>query len=215
MPVVPYALTTLDRIKAYLGILDTERDVVLEMLINQATGVIERACGGRRFAITEYENELYDGGGDKIFLKQWPVTELTALEYRQGQIATPTWQAFNANDYILMPSEGYIQFLFGTKMGLSSPIANGAAYQGVQNIRISYTAGYLIDWDNVDDPTKHNLPFELEHLCMTMVATAFNRRKSGGISQESVEGASVTYGVVAGETEYEQQLINAFKRINV
>lgn len=214
MPLVPYALTTLDRAKVFLGITGTAQDTLLTMLINQATGFLEGATG-RRFASTTYTDEKYNGGKSKLFLRQYPVSTLSSLQYRQGTISAPTWVSFPADDYMLYGDEGYIQFLFGTVQGLSSPTANGVAYQGTQNINVTYTAGYLIDWAHEDDPTKHNLPPDLEAVTLSIVGRMLNTRKASGISSESVEGASISYDVVQSMSAYEQGIIQGYTRINL
>lgn len=180
MPLLTHALTTLARVKEYLGITDVGSDTFLENLINRATDWLE-ARTNRRFLLTTYTSELYDGGEEILFLNQYPITELTFLKYRVGTIASPIWQAFSTNDYVLYGKAGYVKFLLGT-----TP-------KNVQNIQVSYKAGYKIDFANINDPTKHTLPLDVESAVVSLVADVYNKSQSSGIQSESVEGASITY----------------------
>ena len=214
MPLVPFALTTLQRLKDYTGISGTASDTILEQLINRATGFIE-ARTNRRFKSTTFTNELYDGGHDRIFLRQYPVTDLATVEFRVGSISSPTFTAFNANDFLLYDKAGYIQFIFARAKGVSPVfvsssqfIPDGATPQGVQNIRVTYTAGFLIDFANEDDEALHNLPFDLEELCIRIAAKRFNLRKADGVVSESVEGASITWAnPTADQLSFEDKAI--------
>jgi len=194
-------------------------------LLNQVTLLVNRASAfiagyiGRNIVSRAYDVYV-DGGKDKIFLPEHPVTALTTLKYRQGTIASPTWVAFNANDYMLYGEEGYIQFLFGTVHGLSAPIANGAGYRGTKNIHVAFTAGYLIDWESSEwgdtpDPTLHTLPMELTTVCMNMVLGMFNTDKSQGTASESVEGASITYDISKSLSAEDRGILDGYKRINI
>lgn len=187
--ILTYALTTKDKVKDYCGIpsTDTTTDDVITQLINQATGFIESFCGGRRFLSTTYTDELYDSmggrsqiGGSIIFLQQMPITALTAVKYRAGTTTTPNWVTYDANGYLLYGKEGYVKFY-----SVLPEISLGLSF--------TYTAGYLIDFANETDITKHTLPFDLTQVCTQMVAEQMNIRKSRGIKTESTEGQSITY----------------------
>jgi hypothetical protein len=84
----PYALTTLDRVKARLQISNTQSDAVLTRVINAATDLIERACGKSgmerfpndgHFVQKKYVNEVYSVRGTKqeyLILRNAPVAYL-------------------------------------------------------------------------------------------------------------------------------------------
>lgn len=83
---LPYALTTLQRIKDRLfdvnttGTQPTQFDNVLTRMINGVTDWVERECNGRRFVLTRYTNEIYSASTAKmkrLVLRQAPVTFLT------------------------------------------------------------------------------------------------------------------------------------------
>lgn len=199
----PFALTTLAKVKLILGISGTAQDSLLEELINYSTSFIEAVCGGRRFKETSY-TELYDApNGDKLFLNQYPVTELTSLEYRNSDISSPTYTAFNANDFVKYFAEGFIKFY-----------ANYGAHLrgGEQLIRVVYKAGYKIDFANEFTAT-HTLPTDLTMLCNELVGMMFNQRNSAGLKSETTEGQSVTYALTAEQLSTTQNaIIDKYKK---
>ena len=89
MALLPYAITTLAKVKLFLGITDTSNDILLESLINLTTDQIEGLCGNRRFLQTIYTDEDYDvPNKDIVFLRQWPVASLEAVKFRTGRPAS-------------------------------------------------------------------------------------------------------------------------------
>ncbi len=81
--ILPYALTTLSRVKKRLDFADavTDWDTILTRMINSATDWVERETGGRRFAMTQYVNEVYSASAPRqkrLTLRQGPVFYLNA-----------------------------------------------------------------------------------------------------------------------------------------
>lgn len=187
--ILPYALTTLDRIKDKLGMDKPTQDLVLSRIINSVTDWIENQCN-RRFLRTTYTNELYSIKGARetiLLLKQAPVTTLGAIQYRQGSVGSPTWTPYTSNDYELVGdgSSGIIKFYTYLNQGL---------VQGVNTLRVaSYTAGYLIDFKNVGDTSLHNLPAEISELAEKLVIKIYQRRMHPGKTSESFNGNSITW----------------------
>lgn len=176
MGVLTYALTSLTKVKNYLGIAAgvSTYDTVLEYLIDSVTLWIEGECGGRRLfdgatEVTEY----YDGddgtGKSKIFLKRYPVQSITSVSYNSGTSGTPTWTAFDADDYERDDNEGVLHFL-------------SSLPKGRQNIKVKYKSGYVT-----------TIPQDLDVACCKMVAKEFDKRKSQGVLSESVGGGSVSW----------------------
>lgn len=189
MSIISHALTNLDRVKSRLGITATGFDTLLEELINSITDWIEGECGERRFKETTYTNEIHDGSkpveieeGRKkyLILKCAPITALTSFQYNGGTISLPSWTNFIANDYQLLDKEGMI-YVFG-----SLP-------RGFRNIRVTYIAGYKIDFVNETDATKHNLPFDVSNLAERLVVKEFKRREEVGKSGESMGDATINW----------------------
>jgi len=184
-------LTTLDKVKALLGITDNSKDTLLTDFIAQITSFVQTACGGRIFEVADYE-EIYDyPDGVILFLKQYPIdpTDFT-LSYRTGTISSPTWVAYSADDFLIYSKEGYVRFV-SAYGGNSFDTAN--KFKG---LKVEYTAGYLIDWTDEYDPTKHNLPADLTAVAGQLCVKMYNKKSSSGISSESTEGQSINYGSI-------------------
>ena len=178
-----YGLTTKKRIKDIMGLNKDVFDDYLDGLIYSVTDYIERRTG-RKFLRTTYSNEVYDGetitGAYKqhLLLKNAPVIgSITSFEYDTGTPGTSNWVAFNVNDYKLDPNLGVVY--------VNLP-------QGKRNIRISYTAGYLMDFTNSLEDT-HTLPLDISSVCERMVINLFKRRESEGSSSEGFETSTVTW----------------------
>jgi len=194
MPLTPQALTTLARLKEYLGITGTTDDGVLISFINRATDFLEQRTN-RRFVKTTYTNELHNGreGKDKVFLFNFPIISVASFQFRTGTLASPVFNDFNVNDFIVFKNAGFIQVLAFRIIGVSPSIAAGSTIKGVQNLRVTYDAGFLIDFDNVDNPALHTLPLDIEDFVIRMAARRFNLRRADGVVSEAVEGSSITW----------------------
>ena len=197
-----YAPTTKDRIKDKLGITVSSFDAQINRLINAATDRIEGSCGGRRFKSTTYTQEVYSAvtrNMKYLMLKQAPVTSLSALQYRAGVPSNPCWTDFITDQFELLENgaSGIVRIY-------------GNAVFGTNSMRATYVAGYLIDWTNFGDPTKHNLPADLSELADRLVIKAWRRRESIGKTTESFNGATVTWASKLDEED--QAVIDLYKR---
>lgn len=185
-----YALTQVNDVKSIIDIASgtTTWDQTFIELINAATEWMENYCGGRRFgnttAVPVYTNETYDSnlepdedGSQKwLFLKAFPVTAFTTVEYRTGTNPA-TYTAYDASAYETYGERGAIYFY-------------GGIPKGKKVVRVTYSAGYLIDWTT---QATHTLPYDLTHACRKLVLKEFSKRKAQGLLSESVGGASISW----------------------
>ncbi len=199
---IPYALASVDKVNQALGVTtgaDAVRDQRIADMIAAVTDYIEGYCGGRRFLSTAYTEVQDTRRSSYIFLEHRPVTAITSVKYRTGLPATPTWVDYYGNGYLPYLGSGMIRFF-------SKFVPFPQAFQVV------YTAGYLIDWTNFNDPTKHTLPHDLTQVCIELVCGKENKRLSQGVYQESTEGQSVTYESDRYElNDDHKQILNKYK----
>lgn len=168
MPLVSYALATLGNAKTFLGITNSDKDEVLEMLINQATDYLETKCG-RRFASTTYTEQEYDGNGTvEMKLQQFPVITFTTLQRNRATDNSDDWETVDTDDYWVENETGII-----TK--------TSKFYKGKFNYRATYAAGYA------------TIPYDLQYACLTIVSETLNRRSAMGIKSESLGDHSLTF----------------------
>lgn len=186
MSAVTYALTNKTRIKSRLGITTTSFDDLFDALISATTDRIEKMTG-RRFYQTAYSNELYDGsdiyGSPQLVLivKNGPITGTPTLEYKTGSNASPTWVDYTVEDYDIDTDAGLIYM----KSGLP---------RGKQNVRLSYTGGYVISFTGTYDiGGTHTLPLDITEVCEKAVIRVFKKRDSEGRASESFAESSITW----------------------
>ncbi len=202
---ITYALTTKERVKARIEMTATALDTVIDTWVATATDFIEHACGGRRFKETTYTNELYDGSDlvsnptrkQFLILRNTPVSTVTKIEYKTGLNSSPSWVEYSVNDYDVMPN-GVIK--------ISLP-------DGYQNVRVTYTAGYKIDFANQYNTANHTLPFDLSNLAEKMVIKLLKKRESEGKSQETLRDSTINWGSFIDSED--QVVINNYRRIYI
>lgn len=113
------------------------------------------------------------------------IVGLTSFQYRSGLPSTPNWVDFIPDQYeVLEEGESAIIRVYGI-MAMSRFINN--------SVRVSYWAGYMIDWENVTDPTKHTLPGDLTMMAEDLVCRQFTRRKNAGKTSEGIQGSTVSW----------------------
>lgn len=205
--IVPHALTTRQRIKDRLTITATGFDTLLDRLISASTDFMEGECN-RRFKRTTYLNEVYSVYGANpqfIFLKQFPVAALTSFQFRAGTPSNPNWSNFPVDTYELLQdgASGIIK-IYGGLGGIF-----GGFSGGINSVRATYDAGYLIDFANAGSST-HTLPFDLSDLYERLTVKMFKKREAEGRASESYEGGSITWKDLLDEAD--KAIINRYRR---
>ena len=178
-----WALSTVANIKTFIGESSSTYDDLLGLLLDTATDWIEEYCGNRRLMGDTTSNgalisttEYYDGK-PTIQLKQFPVVSITSVSYASGDLDNPTWNALDPKtQFVVNKTTGQLKLL------ISVPIAT-------QNIKVVYTGGYV----GTAAAGAVLRPKNLELACLKMVAKEFNRRKSQGITNESIGGGSIAW----------------------
>lgn len=172
------------KVKSYLEITASDFDTLLTDLAASVGAFIEGYCG-RKFDNDDYV-EIYSGdGGRFLYLKNYPISAVTKIEYRNGPNSNPNWQELSSDDYYLIDSRS---------------IAKDSKFiEGFNNYRVTYSAGY------------EELPAELLQVAIEMIAKKFNGRKSDGISDESAESASITWS--RSLTEEQKIVLKRFKKV--
>jgi hypothetical protein len=201
-----HALTNAARCKERLNIpsATTTWDALIERLINAATDYLERTCGKRRFKKTTYTLEVHHGGDGTmkhVTLDHWPVTALSAAQYRAGDPATPVWTAFDATEYELINDKEPRRIRIYSRVPA-----------GQNNLRFTYAAGYDIDFANETDLTKHTLPAEVSDFVERLVIAKFKGRDSEGKANEAGAEASVSWARTL--TDEDKELLRQLKGVN-
>lgn len=194
-----YSLTTVDRVRNLrLRIENDGFDTLFANLINAVSDFIEGECN-RRFMKTDYEefHTVHSYGQKMLVLRNSPVAEVTAFEYRSGTKTNPTWNAFDPDSWELDEEAGIIE-------------TNGMLEKF---LKVSYSAGYLIDWENYDDEESHTLPSDITDLAERMVVKWYKRREAEGKMSEGFDGAQIAWR--DDLTKDDQATLNRYRRIPV
>jgi hypothetical protein len=211
--VVPYALTTLARVKDRLDISISDNDAKLIRFINGASDYIERECGKTglekypndgHFMSKTYTNEVYGVNGARqqfLVLRNAPVSALTSFQWRAGTPSNPNWTDFIPDQFELVEdgTSGIIR-VYGTMPRLYSNM-----------LRATYTAGYLIAWESAGNPALHRLPADLTDVCENIVVRIYKRRMLEGKASEAIQGATTSWRDQLDA--FDKETIQNYKRV--
>lgn len=163
-------LTTLEKVRAYLGLTDDSADdAPLAALIDAASEAIEHHCG-RAFALAE-RTELHDGTGtDTLLLRARPVASVASVHDDPARGFGPE-TALDPDRIVIYPGEGVLKRV------------DGVFTRGLRNVRVVHTAGYA------------TVPPAVEQAANVLVAHFFHRGRQGAdaLSAESLGTWSVSY----------------------
>lgn len=162
------ALTTVDVVKAKLGITYNDDNAVIEDLINECSDWIESKINRQlkdSAPVTEYYNGASNG---KVLMRKYPVNSITSVAYASGTLDAPTWNVLPASSsYVLDEYSGILNV---------EPM-----YTGSSNYRIIYRGGFT------------TVPSDLVLACKKMVAKEYLRRNSEGAKGEQIGDASASW----------------------
>lgn len=188
MAAIDNALTTLSQAKSYLGIRNSTNDALLTKIIVAVSAFVENAYCRRVFRRQAYTQELYNGKDSKsLFTKNFPIIsgETFTLQRRTTDNNNDEWETLDSEDY-------YIDYSIG-----KITLASGKFEEGIQNYRITYTAGYTLpssaDYQNGDADDSQDLPYDLELAVLDLITLQYQTRKSKGINREKVRDVEISY----------------------
>jgi hypothetical protein len=199
---VSYAFVTLANTKVFLGITNSDKDTLLEMLINIATDYIESQTG-RRFVSTVNTYEKHDGNGkNTIQLKAYPIIipPNVILEYNKANDNTDDLEVISADDYWVDTETGII-----TKITDFDSYADEIDFfiSGKDRYRATYTSGYS------------TVPYDLQYACMSLVGQLLTMKSATGIKSESLGDHSITFQDVTdiGSQSMFSDILNKYREI--
>ena len=204
---IAYALTTKNRVKDRIGITGSQFDTLIDRIIAAVTDIIESTCG-RRFLRSDYSNEIitiFNNTQEIIAVKNIPLVSVSLLQYRTGLNSNPNYTDFQTDNWEILEdgASGLIR-VWG--------LMHGGLNRGVNAIRISYTAGFLIDFNNAGDYTKHTLPFDLSDLAERLAVKMFKRRENEAKLTETFEGGTVSWKKELIDDQ-DNDIMNGYKRL--
>jgi hypothetical protein len=177
------ALTTVAAVCAELSLevpaSGSAEEADLERRIAAASDAIARYCS-RVFGQAERTERMEGFGGDVLFLRHAPVTEVSAITLDGEEVSLDEVES--------PPAEG------DAEAGLARRLDGcWESTCGRRSYSVTYTAGWVLPKDATND-NQRTLPYDVEHACiLTVVADYLAKGRDQAIVSESVLSASVTY----------------------
>jgi len=163
-------LVTLERVKTYLEIANTEtaQDVLLQDLIARIGAWMERYCD-RSFAKATYTEQRDGDGTATLLVREWPLLSVTSLYDDPLRVFGAATQ-IAASDFALYPNQGLIRL-------------DGRIFSvGIQNVKVTYEAGYA------------EIPQDLQQALIELIADRFRNKENQGIRSLAIGSYRVDYG---------------------
>lgn len=160
-------LTTLAKVKTQFEIRNSTDDELLGRLITAASAFIGNYTG-RGNLVSSAATEYYDGTGTAVLmLRRYPITAVASLKV-EG-LTVPAAGAY--------PASG---FVFDSQ---TLALRGYAFPKGVQNVEVTYTAGYA----------QAALPADLEQACIDLVGFKYKNRQHPDETSKTLAGNTTSY----------------------
>lgn len=192
MALKSYALTTVQRLKDFMGLGTTTaaQDTTLETIINAATEYIEQYIGFR-VKKTTYTEEMYDtDNSPSLTLKRRPVDSASSfiLQRRNSSLNENSWETIDSQYIHVDYNAGIIYGAGGWKF-----------FKSRQGYRVTYSAGY--DFNNsstfLSDTEAGDLELAIWMIAKDMYNTA---GREAGVIREAIGDYEIEYSEASDET---------------
>jgi len=181
-------LTSLSKVKTYLGITGSDDDELLESLIDAASSAIKKFC--RSSIVASDYTEYHDGAGGRcLILRQRPINSIASI-YDDLDRRYPEESLIDADDYTFKSESALVIY------------TGGKFQEGIKNVKITYNAGYGAAPEDVDLG------------CRMQVASWYNRASQGGdgIGEENIGEYSARYAA-GGIDERVRELLLPYRTV--
>lgn len=190
MSLKPNALTTLSMAKSHLsiGASDVLQDARIELFINAASEKIERYTN-RTLVSQGTIAELQHGRRENILLlKQWPVIAVSEVSIDYTAAHTAPANVVLASDYTVSDDSNSLLLINST-----FPV-------GFNNIKVSYTAGYV------------TVPSDLELAALWLVEWFYLMRTRGDMGRKTISKGGESVGVLDAMPPMIAEMLEFYKR---
>lgn len=200
-------IMTIDEAKADLGIKDIEDDAVLTRLMEGLQGRFD-AWLGRTLLRGEGVTEYFDGGRSSVCLARYPLETIASVSVDDSQ----DWTAglLDSDEYRANLAQGRI--FYGTENRVIYPegMRNTRWPDGLQNIRVVYTGGYLA-CGSTAGAGQTVIDEAIRRAFALQIGFEWRNRLNYGQASAGAAGVNVTISKAALLPEVEDGLL-AFKR---
>lgn len=162
-------------------------DYLITQLILRAGDFLNRYCG-RTLETTEYTHERYDGGEKKIFLNNWPVSEVTQISSgKMNAIKVKYTSATAYNAYVIVSTTGVTLVVDGVAAGAEMTFVANATVLAMAN-----TINAVAGWTASVAATAYN-SFPSTQIFRKLNRFALNQDVYLEIPDEPIDGYEVEY----------------------
>ena len=160
------ALTTLAKVKTFLGIDNTGSDAVLNQILLQTEALALKYIGTNieTDAHTEYFSPAL--GQSSLVLNSMPVAESSVSVWQDSD------RDFETEDLLVLDDD----YIVNEKSGIIQTI-NVSFREGIKTVKVTYSSGYA------------TVPSDIEFAIIMQVAFFFQRKDQIGIGSESTDGS--------------------------
>src|SRR5258706_7085113 len=169
--------------KALPAVLDAPTAAELPRLITAASELI-RTLTSRNLYQRTYTSEFYDGEeatklGTKLYLREYPLISLTSVKENGNALSFGEGYQASADVVFIKRSATLVRNAYSG--GIYPPGGCNAWARGVQNIEVTYSAGYAV------------IPFDLEQACIELVCLLIAERPRIGEGGKNFGGWNMNY----------------------
>ena len=200
------AVITLENLKVYLHISEDTYDSLLEKLINAVSEDLETRFGWS-LIYTSYSSSKLDGDGRKDFyLPGRPVWAVSALTEGDDTLVEDT-------DYVIKETGSHRSYL--------RKILSGETYdndlvwaKGINNIVISYTAGWWVEGDPAAADGATEMPEDIQ-MGVAMQVGLLKKRfdaEDWDVSSQAFPDGSISKNIIELHPFY-KEIINKYRRV--
>ena len=193
LQLAPNAMSTVGIVKAVKNIpaADTSYNVFLTLLINYASGWVERTAG-RRFGLARYQETAKGDGLQELVLEQYPIRVIHSItDTESGTVVDPKAYSFSKNGHVGVAYRDSDWSRRGYPTGLVPDHVLSKEY-----LLVDYTAGYILPKD-ADETTKAEwlLPSDLQGIIWQIVSMELDLADNGadGLAAFSIADVSWTF----------------------
>ncbi len=124
---------------------DASEDTLLDWLISAVEDQVKVALGGRVLHSVTYTDLVIDGSGQyELQLQHWPITGVASLKIARDQDWAGATALTDPDDYIISAPSGQLIKKSGIGSFLLDYSVGASAWpEGIGNIQITYTGGYV------------------------------------------------------------------------
>lgn len=161
-------MTTLFTVKAMLGVSNSDDDALLELLIRQATSMVETETD-RKFAKETVEETLPSNGSNYLIVSRTPVVSITSIELDGSTVDSSDYSLEDSDAGLIFNEDGWVNTII-----MSNYLTGYSTQTGAKDYKITYEGGYVMPGDGSEERT---FPWDLEFAAVDIVRMNYRARK--------------------------------------